>query len=162
MDTDKIKTGLALLVSDLTLAGEPIALDVVIARHLPLLQEARSAKLRWTSLARLLAEAGARRPNGSSFSVDQLRASYSRAERSHRSLPDQEALFIREDAGAKRKTIADLPSNWPRGPTANCGLEEAIEQKVPSQQRGPKHTKDQDFTAIELESVQSRLRQKND
>ncbi len=84
MNTDQLRSGLAQFASDLTLAGQPIALDVVVARHLPLLQEARLARLRWSGLARLLAEAGARRPDGNAISADQLRASFSRAARYRR------------------------------------------------------------------------------
>ncbi|WP_146056512.1 hypothetical protein [Methylobacterium sp. V23] len=104
MNTDQLRSGLAQFASDLTLAGQPIALDVVVARHLPLLREARAAKLRWSGLARLLAEAGARRPDGNAISADQLRASFSRAAR-HLRFSDPQAF---SKTATEMRTMASL------------------------------------------------------
>ncbi len=78
MDPEHIQAGLARFAADLTVAGEPIAFDVVVARHLEFLIKLRATGLRWPSLARMLAAAGAQRPDGSPFSADQIRASVSR------------------------------------------------------------------------------------
>lgn len=81
MDPASLRSGLEQIAADLTVAGEPVAFDVVVERHLPLFSQARAAGLRVPSIARLLAQAGAKRPDGTSFSADQLRASLSRARR---------------------------------------------------------------------------------
>lgn len=81
MDPASLRSGLEQIAADLTVAGEPVAFDVVVERHLPLFSQARAAGLRVPSIARLLAQAGARRPDGTPFSADQLRASLSRARR---------------------------------------------------------------------------------
>lgn len=81
MDPDILRAGMARIATDLSLAGEFIALDAVVERHLAFLLDARAAKLRWPSVARMLAQAGARRADGSAISADQIRASVSRANR---------------------------------------------------------------------------------
>jgi hypothetical protein len=81
MDPDFLRAGMARIAADLSLAGEPIALDAVVERHLDFLLDARAAKLRWPSIARMLAQAGARRADGTAISADQIRASVSRANR---------------------------------------------------------------------------------
>jgi hypothetical protein len=161
MDTDHLRSGLERLASDLNLAGEPIALDVVVARHLPLLSEARAARLRWTSLARLLAEAGARRSDGGAISADQLRASYSRAAR-HRLRIQTTPV---ERAKAQVRATRPLPSagflersaTAPSEPIKAGGVE-------PSGKRCPERsdqTTDPELTDTELASVRARLRQTN-
>lgn len=157
MDTDHLRSGLARLASDLTLAGEPIALDVVIARHLPLLNEARRARLRWTSLARLLAEAGARRPDGGAISADQLRASYSRAAR-HRP-HGQTAPADRADAEVRATRrlpsagFVERPAIAPSEPTNAGGVEPSVKRRPEQSDR----TTDPEPTDIELASVRARL-----
>jgi hypothetical protein len=79
MDPASLRSGLERIAADLTVAGEPVPFDLVIERHLRLFSQARAAGLRASSMARLLAQAGARRPDGTPFSADQLRASLSRA-----------------------------------------------------------------------------------
>lgn len=159
MDTDYLRSGLARLASDLSLAGEPIALDVVVARHLPLLSEARAARLRWTSVARLLAEVGARRPDGGAISADQLRASYSRAAR-HR-LRVQTAPVERAEAqvrATRRLPSAgffDRSATSPSGPIKAGGVEPAGK---PHPERSDQTT-DPELTDTELASVRARLRQ---
>lgn len=81
MDPASLRSGLERIAADLTVAGESVPFDVVIERHLPLFLRARAAGLRASSIARLLAQAGARRPDGTAFTADQLRASLSRAKR---------------------------------------------------------------------------------
>ncbi len=81
MDPTFLRSGLEQIAADLTVAGEPVAFDVVVERHLPLFLQARAAGLRVPSIAKLLAQAGAKRPDGAPFSADQLRASLSRATR---------------------------------------------------------------------------------
>ncbi|WP_187278609.1 hypothetical protein [Methylobacterium sp. WL64] len=158
MDTDHLRSGLARLASDLNLAGEPIALDVVVARHLPLLSEARAARLRWSSLARLVAEAGARRPDGSAISADQLRASYSRAAR--HCLRVQPAPVERTEA--KVRATRHLPSVGFVERFAMAPSEPTIAGDVePSGKRRPEksdRTTDPEPTDTELASVRARLR----
>lgn len=81
MDPTFLRSGLEQIAADLTVAGEPVAFDVVVDRHLPLFLQARAAGLRVPSIAKLLAQAGAKRPDGVPFTADQLRASLSRATR---------------------------------------------------------------------------------
>ncbi|MBA9061522.1 hypothetical protein GGQ91_000883 [Methylobacterium fujisawaense] len=81
MDPERLQAGLARFAADLTLAGEPIAFDVVVARHIDFLIEVRATGLRWPAIARMLAAAGAHRSGGAAFSADQIRASTSRVRR---------------------------------------------------------------------------------
>jgi hypothetical protein len=81
MDPALLRSGLEQIAADLTVAGEPVAFDVVVERHFLLLSQARAAGLRVPSIAKLLARAGAKRPDGTPFTADQLRASLSRARR---------------------------------------------------------------------------------
>ena len=81
MDPEYLHMGFARFAADLTLAGESIAFDVVVARHLGFLTELQTAGLKWPSVARMLDAAGARRPDGKPLSADQIRASVSRIKR---------------------------------------------------------------------------------
>lgn len=81
MDPERLQAGLAQFAADLTLAGEPIAFDVVVARHIDFLIEVRATGLRWPAIARMLVAAGAHRPGGAAISADQIRASASRVRR---------------------------------------------------------------------------------
>lgn len=81
MPPDPLRAALERFAADLTVAGQPAVLDRAVERHLPTFQQALAAGLRWPAIARLLAQMGARRPNGGGLSSDQLRASFSRATR---------------------------------------------------------------------------------
>ena len=162
MDADELRSSLARLASDLTLAGEPIALDAVVSRHLHVLQTARSAKLRWASIAKILATAGARRLDGGPISADQLRASYSRAvrQRCWSTRPDRDASE-RMPSGEERSALA-----LPRGDTIvrrrdrKPDLDQAeaaeslLQRHVSPSQRPPVP----DFTDAELALARARLK----
>jgi hypothetical protein len=64
--------------AELTVAGEQIPLDRVIARHIDAFRELRSLGMTWRGIAALLVRAGARRADGSLISADQIRVSHAR------------------------------------------------------------------------------------
>lgn len=162
MDADELRSSLARLACDLTLAGEPIALDAVVSRHLNVLQTARSAKLRWASIAKLLATAGARRLDGGPISADQLRASFSRAVR-------QRCWSTRSDRAASERTPPDeerSASALPRGNSIlrrreqkpDLGKAEAAESLLQRHVAPSEQLPVPDFTDAELASARARLK----
>ena len=162
MDADELRSSLARLASDLTLAGEPIALDAVVSRHLNVLQTARSAKLRWASIAKILATAGARRLDGGPISADQLRASYSRAVRQlcWSTRPDRDASE-RTPPGEKRSASA-LPRDNSilrrREQKSDLGKAEAAESILQRHVEPSKRPPVPDFTDAELALARARLK----
>ena len=86
MDTNEIEKWARTFVADLTMGGEAVPLDRVIARHLPTIASLRAAGLTWRAIAALLARAGGRRKDGKRISADQMRANVSRQLR-RRSVP---------------------------------------------------------------------------
>ena len=64
--------------ADMTVAGEQIPLERVIARHLNTFGELRSLGMTWRGIAALLVRAGARRADGRLISADQIRVSHAR------------------------------------------------------------------------------------
>ena len=68
--------------AELSVDGEPVPIERVIARHMNALGELRSLGLTWRGIAGLLVRAGARRGDGKLISADQLRVSYARLARS--------------------------------------------------------------------------------
>jgi hypothetical protein len=64
--------------AELTVDGEHIPLERVIARHLDALKEFRRLGMTWSGIARLLVRAGARRADGKLISAAQIRVSYTR------------------------------------------------------------------------------------
>ena len=81
METEQLLDDLKRFAADLSIAGQPVAIDFVMEKHLNLFAEARRSGLRWSGLARLLAQAGAGRADGSALTTDQIRASFSRVQR---------------------------------------------------------------------------------
>lgn len=66
-------------VAELTIAGERVPFERVLARHLDTITMLRTASsLTWRSLASLLARAGGRRADGGLISADQLRVGHAR------------------------------------------------------------------------------------
>jgi hypothetical protein len=66
-------------VAELTVAGERVPFERVLARHLDTITTLRTASsLTWRSLASLLARAGGRRADGGLISADQLRVGHAR------------------------------------------------------------------------------------
>ena len=84
MDTGQLLDGFKRFATDLTVAGQPVAIDFVVEKHLVLFIEARTAGLRWPGFADLLVRAGAMRADGSALTADQIRASFSRVQRRQR------------------------------------------------------------------------------
>jgi hypothetical protein len=68
--------------AELSVDGEPVPIERVIARHMNALGELRSLGLTWRGIAGLLVRAGARRGDGKLISADQIRVSYARLARS--------------------------------------------------------------------------------
>jgi hypothetical protein len=65
--------------ADLTVEGERVPFERVLAHHLDVVARLRATSgLTWRSMASLLARAGARRADGGQISADQLRVSYAR------------------------------------------------------------------------------------
>lgn len=62
----------------LTVDGEHVPLDRVVARHREAFTELRRLGLTWGGISALLVRAGARRSDGGLISSDQLRVSYAR------------------------------------------------------------------------------------
>lgn len=66
-------------VAELTVGGERVPFERVLARHLEDVAKLRSTSgLTWRSMASLLVRAGARRADGGLISADQLRVGYAR------------------------------------------------------------------------------------
>lgn len=66
-------------VSEMSVDGERIPFERVLAHHLDAISKLRSASgMTWRSVASLLARAGARRADGSPISADQLRVGHAR------------------------------------------------------------------------------------
>jgi hypothetical protein len=66
-------------VAELTVGGERVPFERVLAHHLDEVRKLRSASgLTWRSIASLLIRAGARRADGGLISADQLRVGYAR------------------------------------------------------------------------------------
>ena len=78
MDTKEIEKWARKFVADLTMGGEAVPLDRVIARHLPTIASLRAAGLTWGAIGALVARAGGRRRDGRPISADQMRADVSR------------------------------------------------------------------------------------
>lgn len=69
-------------VAELTVEGERVPFERVLAHHLDEIAKLRATSgLTWRSLASLLARAGARRADGGLISADQLRVGYARLAR---------------------------------------------------------------------------------
>ena len=78
MDTKEIENWARAFVADLTIGGEAVPFERVIAAHLPSIASLRAAGLTWSAITAFLARAGGRRTNGKPISADQIRADVSR------------------------------------------------------------------------------------
>jgi len=66
-------------VAELTVEGERVPFERVLAHHLDVVAKLRATSgLTWRSMASLLTRAGARRADGGPISADQLRVGYAR------------------------------------------------------------------------------------
>lgn len=136
---------------ELTVSGEHIPLERVIARHLKELEELRRLGLTWQGVAALLVRAGARRAGGKLISADQLRVSYARLVR------DDDAPTKRAPRGRKptRASSAEISPSMvapPDGSAHRDDLFKQAQQPVP-----PPPEEDQDVSGSELEAVLARL-----
>ena len=78
--------------AELTVAGQHVPLDRVVARHSEAFAELRSLGMTWRGIAALLIRAGARRADDGLISSDQLRVSYARCARRDSSPPPRPKL----------------------------------------------------------------------
>lgn len=81
MTDEDIENWAQKFASDLTIAGERVPLDRVIATHLRSFEALRAKGMTWRAIANVLSRAGACRPDGSPISHDQLRADVARSRR---------------------------------------------------------------------------------
>lgn len=161
MNPDELTDALDRFARDLTVAGEPAVFDAVVARHLPLLLDLRRAGLRWSGVLRLLSRAGARRPDGTDLSADQLRASISRARRGRgeRPVAGEQPRPNPFPPGSALPALASadiMPSPLPPPPTPPTSDRVKV-TAVASVQPTPPAT-DPDLTAAELDAARRRLR----
>ena len=78
METKEIDNWARAFAADLTIGGEDVPLERVIAAHLSAIASLRAAGLTWRAIAAFLARAGGRQRGGKLISADQLRAAVSR------------------------------------------------------------------------------------
>jgi hypothetical protein len=72
----------ATIAEELSVGGERVPFERVIARHIATIQDLRQKTgLTWNGIAALLVRAGARRSDGKLISADQIRVGYSRLTR---------------------------------------------------------------------------------
>lgn len=157
MDTASLRAGLARFTADLTIAGEPVTFDVVVARHLQMFVEADRAGLTTPRIARLLAKAGARRADGKPITADQIRASISRAKRRPTSAPGPRDVTVERpiDPGRSNPVQTNLGRPSIRAPAA---------APVPSKPRAASRSTalaqhdDADVSDADLRAASERLR----
>lgn len=78
MESKEIENCARAFAADLTIGGEYVPLERVIAAHLSAIASLRGAGLTWRAIAAILARSGARQRGGKPMSADQLRAGMSR------------------------------------------------------------------------------------
>lgn len=155
MDPASLRFGLEQIAADLTVAGEPVAFDVVVERHLPLFSLARAAGLRVPSIARLLAQAGARRPDGTPFSADQLRASLSRTRRRQAAVTANPPPL---DASVPAPARISAPQPGPLRSSANRNASAPASRTVPPVPAGEATiASGLDLSDMELRAARERL-----
>jgi hypothetical protein len=112
-------------VAELTVGGERVPFERVLAHHLDEVRQLRStSRLTWRSIASLLTRAGARRSNGTLISADQLRVGYARLVRQADdpvdSPPPKGRTRGRNDVRSRPPAVAQLEaSEQPSLPLAN-------------------------------------------
>jgi hypothetical protein len=132
--------------AELTVAGEQIPLERVIARHVEAFRELRSLGMTWRGIAALLVRAGARRADGSPISADQIRVSHARL------VGDNSD--IKKKAPRKRRA-SRLPASIEAPPLiASAPVEESPQGADHGE---PPVDDDKDVSSSELENALSRL-----
>ena len=112
-------------VAELTVGGERVPFERVLAQHLDEVRQLRSSsKLTWRSIASLLARAGARRSDGTLISADQLRVGYARLVRQAEDAVDSPSHRAISRRAPERKSVR------PR-PPAVAQLETSAQQSLP-------------------------------
>ena len=97
METDA-KSWAEKFVAELTVEGERVPFERVLAHHLDAVAKLRATSgLTWRSMASLLARAGARRADGEPISADQLRVGYARLARQVEKAAQHEAPASEHD-----------------------------------------------------------------
>lgn len=81
MTDEEIDAWAKRFVADLTVAGQHVPFDRVLAQHLDKLDALRARGLTWPAIANVLSSAGACRRDGRPISHDQLRADVPRLRR---------------------------------------------------------------------------------
>lgn len=156
MDPETLRAALERFTSDLSIAGESVTFDVVVARHLRLFLSARKAGLKATRLARLLAQSGARRADGSAITADQIRASVSRARRRADPAPSTVAAtgaLASVPAPGRAVVPADRVRSIP-APVAAATSRALRSSRGSANPIGPV---DQDISETDLQAARSRL-----
>lgn len=99
-------------VAELTVAGERVPFERVLAHHLDEITKLRAASgLTWRSMASLLVRAGARRTNGGLISADQLRVGYARLVRHGEEAADSPLAKAEVNAPAALRQSVARPSS---------------------------------------------------
>lgn len=101
--------------AELTVAGERVPFDRVLARHLDTVTTLRTESgLTWRSLSSLLSRAGVRRADGRLISLDQIRVSYARLTRV------ASAKDARAVASSSEQPGRSIPQEKPSEPLAKA------------------------------------------
>jgi hypothetical protein len=157
MGTDP-KSWAEAFVAELSVGGERVPFERVLARHLDTISKLRSESgLTWRSLASLVTRAGARRADGSMISADQLRVGHARLVR--HAAKAAEIAPIKGSPRSKDRRVAkpepssviDLPMPRPRV-AANLTAAESVSPKPK-----PASTNREDVSDDEIALALSRL-----
>lgn len=136
--------------AELSVDGEPVPIERVIARHLNALGELRGLGLTWGGIAGLLVRAGARRGDGKLISADQIRVSYARLARS-RSEPER---------SIKRQRIPiEAPPLMATEPDEPVALTAPVDERRPATSDAGQLSEDEskEISSSELQSALLRL-----
>lgn len=137
----------ATFTSELTVAGEHVPLDRVVARHSEAFANLRQLGLTWRGISALLARAGARRADGGLISADQLRVSFARVDgKPARSKTKPQR--VRNPSQFRSATVA------PAAATVRPPPERHSERSTPQEEVSDP----QDVSGKEIETALTRLR----
>lgn len=128
----------------LTVEGEHVPLDRVVAQHSEAFTELRRLGLTWRGISGLLVRAGARRPDGGLISSDQLRVSYARCR------GEKGASSPRAKRGTSQPSATTTDS-----PPLVVALQPQHQPSETSREEQP--TEDKDVSGSEVEAALARL-----
>lgn len=103
---EEIDAWAARFAADLTVAGQHVPLDRVLAQHLDMFDALRTKGLTWQAIANVLSRAGACRRDGRPISHDQLRADVPRLRRKH-AQNVQDAFSVEDDRWSPKEKALD-------------------------------------------------------